>query len=87
MPAPRGNRVRRGWGHIRKRPGGTYQASYIGPDLVRHCAPKTFGARMDAEHWLTEERRMIERDEWVCPKKRTKDVVARHIKLPKYGQT
>jgi hypothetical protein len=61
MPAPGGNRVRRGWGHIRRQRSGRLQASYIGPDLVRHYAPKTFTARMDAEGWLRDERRMIER--------------------------
>jgi hypothetical protein len=54
-----GKTNRRGWGHIRRRPGGKFQASYIGPDLVRHCAPKTFTAKMDAEGWLRDERRTI----------------------------
>jgi integrase len=77
----------RGWGHVRKRPGGKYQASYIGPDLVRHCAPKTFTAKMDAEHWLSDERRMIERGDWTSPRKRVENVVAQHITLAEYGQT
>ena len=73
--------------HVRKRPGGKYQASYIGPDLVRHCAPKTFTAKMDAEHWLSDERRMIERGDWTSPRKRVENVVAQHITLAEYGQT
>jgi integrase len=77
----------RGWGHIRKRPGGKYQASYIGPDLVRHCAPRTFTARMDAEGWLRDERRLIENDDWTSPRKRTEEIVAQHITLAEYGQT
>ncbi len=87
MPAPGGNRVRRGWGHISRQRSGRYQASYIGPDLIRHCAPKTFTARMDAEYWLASERRLIERDEWTSPRKRVEDVVVQHIRLSEYGQT
>ena len=78
---------RRGWGHIRKRPGGKFQASYIGPDLVRHCAPKTFTAKMDAEGWLRDERRMIERGDWTSPEKRVAEMVAQHITLAEYART
>jgi hypothetical protein len=56
-------RPRRNWDKIRKLPSGRYQASYAGPDLARHVAPATFSSRMDAEHWLANERRLIERDE------------------------
>ncbi len=76
---------RRGWGFIRRRPGPKYQASYVGPDLVRYF--KTYSAKIDAEHWLTDERRMVERDEWVSPKKREAEVRAQHITLGEYGQT
>lgn len=87
MPGPGGNRARRGWGHISRQRSGRFQASYIGPDLVRHYAPKTFTARMDAEGWLRDERRMIERGEWVSPKKRTKEIEAQHITLADYAKT
>jgi integrase len=50
----------RGWGWIRKRASGRYQASYIGPDHARHYAPTTFDYRIDAEEWLTAERREIQ---------------------------
>lgn len=50
----------RGWGWIRKRSSGRYQASYIGPDNVRYFAPTTFERKIDAEEWLTAERRQIE---------------------------
>jgi integrase len=78
---------RRGWGHIRKRPGGKFQASYVGPDLVRHCAPKTFTAKMDAEGWLRDERRLIERGDWTSPEKRVAEVVAQHITFAEYAKT
>jgi integrase len=87
MPGPVGNRARRGWGHIRRQRSGRLQASYIGPDLVRHYAPKTFTARMDAEYWLSDERRMIERGEWTSPEKRVAEVVAQHITLAEYADT
>ncbi len=63
-------RQRRSWGKIRQLRHGSkrWQASYMGPDLQRHTAPATFTARMDAEHWLAEERRLIERDQWTPPK-------------------
>jgi integrase len=58
---------RRSWGKIHRQRSGRYQAGYTGPDLARHHAPATFSARMDAEHWLASERRLIERDEWTPP--------------------
>jgi hypothetical protein len=58
---------RRSWGKIHRQRSGRYQAGYTGPDLARHHAPTTFTSRMDAEHWLASERRLIERDEWTPP--------------------
>lgn len=55
-----GTKNHRGWGWIRKRASGRYQASYIGPDQVRHYAPTTFDHKIDAEEWLTAERREIQ---------------------------
>ena len=58
-----GKAGRRGWGWIRRLPSSRRcQASYIGPDLCRHYAPATFGTRMDAQHWLSDERRLIDQD-------------------------
>jgi hypothetical protein len=59
-----GKQGRRGWGRIRRLPSKRWQANYVGPDLMRHNAPHTFTAKMDAERWLSDERRLIERDEW-----------------------
>ena len=47
-----GKKGRRGWGWIRRLPSGRYQATYMGPDVLRHRAPHTFSRRMDAERWL-----------------------------------
>lgn len=81
-----GKKGRRGWGWIRRLPSGKLQASYIGPDNLRHTAPKTFSARMDAEHWLSNERRLIERDEWTPPKDRAAEKKARAITVGEYAE-
>ncbi len=63
---------RRGFGKLRGLPSGRYQASYVGPDLRRHNAPTTFETKLDAEGWLRDEYRMIERDEWTAPVARSR---------------
>jgi integrase len=75
----------RGWGKIRQLRSGRWQASYIGPDLVRHNAPATFSAKMDAEGWLVNERRAVERDEWIAPKLRVAEKKAKAITLSEYA--
>lgn len=80
-----GKKGHRGWGWIRRLPSGRLQASYIGPDTIRHTAPKTFTARMDAEHWLSNERRLIERDEWTPPRERAAERKARAITVGEYA--
>ena len=80
-------RQRRSWGKIRKLTHGSnrWQASYMGPDLQRHTAPETFTARMDGEHWLAEERRLIERDQWTPPKARAAQRNAQSVTLSEYA--
>jgi integrase len=58
---------RRGFGAIRKLPSKRYQASYIGPDTIRHKAPVTFETKEDAEAWLTDRRREIKNEDWTPP--------------------
>ena len=58
---------RRGFGAIRKLPSKRFQASYLGPDLDRHVALKTFETRIDAEGWLAGERRLVDSGEWLSP--------------------
>ncbi|MCH5645362.1 site-specific integrase [Gordonia sp. ABSL49_1] len=57
-------RQRREFGAIRKLPSGRFQAHYIGPDAAKHYAPKTFAAKVDAEAWLTDRRREIDKKLW-----------------------
>lgn len=64
-----GTKGRRGWGWLR-RAGNRWQASYIGPDAIRHRAPHTFTAKMDGEGWLANERRLIEFGDWTPPAQR-----------------
>lgn len=61
-------RERRSFGRIRKcQPSGRYQASYVGPDDKLHKAQETFAAKIDAEGWLTDRRREIDRELWSPP--------------------
>lgn len=57
-------RTRRSFGAIRQLPSGRYQATYKGPDEQRHRAPETFAAKVDAEGWLSAERRLIDLGTW-----------------------
>lgn len=65
----------RGWGHVRKERSGRWSASYVGPDGERHRAPMTYEKRRDADDWLVDERRALERDSrgtdvWTPPRAR-----------------
>jgi hypothetical protein len=82
-----GKKGRRGWGRIRRLPSKQHQASYIGPDRVRHNAPKTFAAKMDAEGWLASERRLIELGIWTPPAWRAAEKVAKAITVGQYAAT
>jgi integrase len=57
-------RERRTFGRLRRLPSGRYQAAYVGPDGKLHTAKSTFGARDDAESWLADRRKEIDRDLW-----------------------
>lgn len=57
-------RNRRKFGRIRQFNSGRWQASYTGPDANVYIAPKTFDAKVDAEAWLTDRRREIDRELW-----------------------
>lgn len=65
-----GKANRRGFGYVRRLPSGRYQASYVGPDTLRHTAPETYQTKQDAEGWLSRERNMIAADTWIPPTER-----------------
>lgn len=60
----------RSWGRIKKYANDRYQAAYVGPDTGVHYAPEMFVAKMDAEAWLIEERRLTTQPDWMPPKDR-----------------
>jgi len=77
---PTSRRQRRSFGRLRRLPSGRWQASYVGPDMVLHNAPSTFAARIDAEGWLSAEKRKIDLDTWgVAP-------VARSLTVTDYAE-
>lgn len=82
-----GTKGRRSWGWIRKSGRTTWHASYKGPDVLRHHAPKTFSAKMDAEHWLANERRLIEFGIWTPPAQREAEKLAGSITVAEYAAT
>lgn len=57
---------RRTFGEIEARASGRFRARYVGPDGVKH--PRTFDDKTDAEGWLFNEKKLIDRDEWTPPK-------------------
>lgn len=78
--------TRRSWGKIRQLPSSKrYQASYIGPDTVRHTASTTYRAKMDAEGWLADERRLIEHRAWTPPAQREAERLAGGVTLADFA--
>ncbi|OBH66731.1 integrase [Mycobacterium intracellulare] len=59
--------TRRSFGRLRQFRSGRWKASYTGPDGKLYEAEHTFGARVDAEAWLTDRRREIDRELWSPP--------------------
>jgi integrase len=55
---------KRSFGNIRALPSGRYQVRFTAPDGTYVKAPKTFAARIDAEAWLTDQRRAIDNKLW-----------------------
>ncbi|MGE3842424.1 MAG: tyrosine-type recombinase/integrase [Vicinamibacterales bacterium] len=64
-PEPRS--TRRSFGRLRQFRSGRWKASYTGPDGRLYEAPETFAAKVDAEAWLTDRRREIDRELWSPP--------------------
>lgn len=62
--------AKRTFGHMLRERSGRHRARYTGPDGALHNAPHTFETRMDAEAWLTDERRLISSGRWTSPSAR-----------------
>jgi integrase len=56
--------TRRRFGSLRRLPSGRWQAAYSAPNGQRVTAPKTFAKDLDAEGWLADRRREIDRGLW-----------------------
>jgi integrase len=61
---------KRSFGAITRLPSKRYRARYTGPDTRWHNAPTTYSAKLDAEAWLVQERRLIDNGSWTAPSQR-----------------
>lgn len=66
MPNKKGHR---GFGNVRRRASGRWQARYPGPDGVERTAPHTFDTKRAAERWLAMVETQINQGDWVDPDK------------------
>jgi len=73
---------KRQFGNIRRLPSKRYQAFYRHGSDERHTALSTFETRLDAEGWLTDERRLIASGNWAPPKVRE---AAKHSPASMFG--
>ncbi|WP_295778418.1 site-specific integrase [uncultured Microbacterium sp.] len=64
MAGAKKRKRRESFGAIRQRSSGRYQASYVGPDGVRHYAPQTFDNMTDARGWLAIQQANIHSKSW-----------------------
>lgn len=90
---PRKPAPRRDFGYIRRLPSGRYQASFVGPDLVRHNAPVTFESSDLAVIWLAGEKKKLDEAlangaRWVSPTEAKEKArrIARRETLGSYGK-
>ncbi len=78
--------TRKNWGAIRKLPSNRFQASYVGPDGIRHNAPDTFRTKTDASNWLTAIRAEIQDGTWVAAPLETMEVSAEENSGTLFGE-
>ncbi|WP_168214446.1 site-specific integrase [Amycolatopsis sp. BJA-103] len=62
-------RGRRGFGNVRQRASGKWQARYPGPDGQMRNAPTTFASKRAAEQWLSVTETQIIKGEWIDPER------------------
>lgn len=83
--------TKRSFGQIAKLPSGRFRARYADPHgrvsqdgrQIRHAAPHTFDARVDAEAWLVDERRLISGGQWTPPAER---VAAQRLRMQTFDE-
>src|SRR5690349_16360432 len=78
--------ARRAWGKRRKLPSGKLQAPYVEPDLLRTLATSTYPAKIDAEGWLSHERRPVEHGAWTPPAQREAERLAGGVTVTEYAK-
>jgi integrase len=76
---------RRSFGRLRRLRSGRWQPAYIGPDNALHHAPTTYEAKIDAEGWLANERRLIAAGDWVPPDHRSALAASKSHTLAEYA--
>ena len=59
--------TKRSFGRLRQFRSGRWKASYTGPNGLLYEAPHTFALKIDADAWLTDRRREIDRELWSPP--------------------
>lgn len=64
--------AKRSFGAPRQLPSGRWQARYTGPDGQQYYGPRTWESKDDCTGWLSQERKLIEFDEWTPPADRLK---------------
>jgi integrase len=79
------SRQRRAWGKLRILRSGRIQASYVTADGRRYYAPNTYTTKMDAEGWLSNERKLIELGEWTPPEARAALISVAGVTLREYA--
>lgn len=87
MAAKATRRPRRSFGRLSQLPSGRWRARYTGPDGALHNAPDTFDAKIDAEGWLSTERRLIDLNAWAPPDERETRAEALNVSVAEYCKT
>ena len=64
--------TKRQFGTVSQLPSGRWRARYTGPDGKKHSASTTFPESDDAYAWLSNERKIIDRGDWIPPKQRAR---------------
>lgn len=77
-------RSRRGFGRLRKRPSGRWQAGYLHHGQL-HYAATTFPNKDAGAAWLGTERRLIDLGTWTPPRERAAKAAAKKLTLREYA--
>lgn len=77
--------TRRSWGTLRTMRNGNVQASYVHDNGRRYYAKQPFETRMDAEGWLSGERKLIDLGAWTPPEDREATKAVRSITVREYA--